>query len=204
MSIEIFLVAPHTDSPTALARELGALFESIPVAALFVPRRDLDPAAYKSLVRDLLPVTQAEDCALLVDNDPALAQELGADGVHAGARLEDIEAAVKALKPEMIVGGGPFRTRHEAMLAGEAGVDYVLFGALDSSSAESASSEAADEAAWWAETFEVPAVLYEPQSAQLPAISTEFVGFGPALWTAGTSPLQALASKRQLLAGAGA
>lgn len=202
MSAEIFLVTPDTDNPTALASELGSVFESVPVAALFVPRRNRDAAAYKSLVRDLLPLAQAENCALLVDNDPGLARELGADGVHAGTNINDIETAVQSLKPDMIVGAGPFLTRHEAMLAGEAGVDYVLFGALDDTRSESASADMTEQANWWAETFEIPAVLFEPPSEQLSHLKTEFIGFGPALWGDGLNPVQALASKRQLFASA--
>src|SRR5215475_8534142 len=38
---------------------------------------------------------------------------------------------IKALKPQRIVGAGGLQSRDDAMTAGEAGADYVLFGEPD-------------------------------------------------------------------------
>ena len=57
-----------------------------------------------------------------------LAARLGADGVHVAGAGEELDAAIKRLKPERIVGAGSLRTRDEAMTAGEMGADYVMFG----------------------------------------------------------------------------
>ena len=53
----------------------------------------------------------------------------GADGVHLPGRdMGPLKRALTALKPERIVGAGDVRSRHDAMQAGETGVDYVMFG----------------------------------------------------------------------------
>lgn len=198
MNAELFLTTPATHDPASLARQLAGILEKVDVSAVLVPRRDLDEPAYADLARAVLAVAQAQNCAVLLDNDPQLARRLGADGVHAGSELSDIERAISALKPDMIVGVGPFDTRHDAMQAGELGVDYVLFGSRDVDARLSASDEAAELARWWAETFEVPSVLFEPSDAQLADARTEFVGYGPAVWQQAGEATQMLTKKRQL------
>lgn len=205
MSAEIFLMTPATEDPSALAAQLGQILDKTSIAAVFVPKRGLDDARYSLLARTLLPVAQAADCALLLDNEPVLARSLGADGVHVPSDPAIIKAAIDALKPDMIVGAGPFSSRHAVMTAGELGIDYVLFGALGledgQKTSQSAADDAYEQAHWWAETFEVPAVLFEPADEQLSRIATEFVGFGPTLWQNGADPLKTLAAKRERMSG---
>ena len=58
---------------------------------------------------------------------PQLAARAGADGAHLTG-IEAFAAALGALKPDRIAGAGGLRSRHDAMLAAEAGADYVMFG----------------------------------------------------------------------------
>ncbi len=190
MPAQLFLLTPPSAEPSQFPTLLGKILSSTEIAALLVLRHGRTDADYTSLIRAILPVAQAAFCAVLVQDDPALAKSLGADGVHVGADLKAAKAAIAALKPTMIVGAGPFATRHDAMSIGELDVDYVLFGPLDGA----ADAEAGAMAAWWAETFEVPAVLSDPDvtAATADAFGSEFLAVSTSLWTS-DSPATSIA-----------
>jgi thiamine-phosphate pyrophosphorylase len=77
------------------------------------------------------------------------------DGVH----LDDPNRAVAArtlLGGEGLIGVSCALSRHAAMVAGEAGADYVMFGSL--ADLPEADGELADMVAWWSEMFVLPCV----------------------------------------------
>lgn len=189
MTVQIFLVAPTDSTTDRFAIALDKALDAVPVAALFLPRGDRDPGSYKNFVRAVLPLAQDRDCAVLVDTDPELAWELAADGAHVTGGLKTVSEALSALKPDLIVGAGGITSHHDAMNKGEAGADYVFFGALDQ---VPASSQQTEDANWWAETFEVPCVLYEPGPETLDDFRCEFVGLGPSVWSHPEGPAKAL------------
>ena len=116
---------------------------------------------------------QETGIAVLVPGDSAMARDLGADGVHLfgdgafqGDRSGAIEAARARLGPDAIVGANAGQSRHDAMLSGEAGADYVAFGP----GVGGAAATPADQIgliAWWAEIFEVACVAWAVPDTQL-------------------------------------
>ena len=58
---------------------------------------------------------------------PEIVARAGADGAHLTG-IEAFMAAVESLKPAKIAGCGGVNSRDDAMLAGERGADYVMFG----------------------------------------------------------------------------
>ncbi|WP_052732138.1 thiamine phosphate synthase [Devosia geojensis] len=179
---QIFLVTPRSAEPAAFPAVLGAVFAAADIAALLVRRHERSEADYRALVGAVLPVAQDAGCAVLVEDDAALARALGADGVHVSGNFRAIRDALAAVKPDLIVGAGPARTRHEAMTIGELGVDYIFFGDLD----QPADAPAREMGAWWSETFEVPAVL--SGAAGEDAAGCEFLALGEGFWAGGEPP----------------
>ena len=70
------------------------------------------------------------DTACLVRDHVGLALEIGADGVHLWGGAADVPARRAALGRERILGMSCGRSRDAAMIAGEAGADYIGFGDL--------------------------------------------------------------------------
>jgi len=189
MASELYLIASDTLDAAEFAPMLHSALEARPVAALLLPRGGRSAADYAALAEALLPQAQQHGCAVLLDNDPELARRLGADGVHISAGVPAVLDALTRLKPDFIVGAGPFTTRHEAMSAGEAGADYVMFG----DPLQGASEHEEAEAQWWAETFVVPGVLVRATTAaDLPACPCEFLGLGTAVWSDPAGPAAAI------------
>ena len=185
MDHALYLIASGADDATILEK-LRALFESgAAPAALLVPQGGRDGSAYARLVLAIIALAQPRGCAVLLDNLVDRVAELRADGVHITGGIKALREAVDALKPDFIVGTGDIGSRHEAMLRGELDVDYLMFGDRDADDAEGA-----EMAAWWAQTFEIPAV-YVARGADdpaVPTVHTEFVAWLTEDWPALAGP----------------
>src|SRR3546814_3673441 len=75
-------------------------------------------------------VCSSDRVAFIVNDDMSLAKRLGADGVHLGQSDGDPREARALLGPSAQIGVTCHDSRHLAMEAGEAGADYVAFGAF--------------------------------------------------------------------------
>jgi thiamine-phosphate pyrophosphorylase len=189
MAPQLYLITPATADPETFPTTLMAVLNAARFSALLVSRGALDAPTYARLAAAVVNVGQGAGCAVLLEDDIALARRLGADGVHITGGPEAIADAVATLKPAMIVGAGNVHSRHDAMTAGEMDVDYVFFGPLEGA----ADAQDADLAQWWAETFEVPGVLSLPDAAPgaVDARGAEFLALSQSLWSA-PSPAAAM------------
>jgi thiamine-phosphate pyrophosphorylase len=130
-----------------------------------------------------------------------LAPRAGADGAHvagAGAQLND---ALASLHPDRIVGVGQLRLRDEAMSAGEAGADYVMFGEPRPDGWTPPFEETLERVDWWAEIFQTPCVGFAEtlEGAQaLAAAGADFVALGDAIWRAPSPEAAAAEATRRV------
>jgi len=88
------------------------------------------------------------------DTAVAMARVVGADGVHLTGTPKAAPWARRELGEDSIIGIDPGPSRHDAMIAAEAGADYV---SLSPDWAEGDSVP--DEIAWWAAMIETPMVV---------------------------------------------
>jgi thiamine-phosphate pyrophosphorylase len=160
---QLYLAAP-AELPEDFAAALAAVLDAAEIACLRLPAR---PG-----IGDLIRLAQGRGTAVVIAGNPALADELGADGVHL-VGLEAYGAARGRLGPDAIIGVHCDRSRHDAMEAGEAGADYVSFAAD------------LELVRWWAELMLVPVVAeldHLDQAADFAAAGAEFILLGDALW----------------------
>jgi len=175
---KLYVVAAAGTDPQALAASLAA----VDIVALLIA-----PSAQGPLVaaaaRPLIEVAQAKGIAALIQDDAALARTLRADGVHL-AWSKDIVArhgeARDILGTRYIVGADAGRSRHDAMLLGEAGAEYVGFGIPPHVEDRAGAAERRlDLVAWWSEIFELPCVGFDVDTADdaaaLAAAGADFV-----------------------------
>ncbi|WP_323013805.1 thiamine phosphate synthase [Devosia sp.] len=199
MAPQLYLITPTDAAPESFPNTLMRVLSAGEFAAILVARGERDAAAYEKLAAAIIHVGQGAGCAVLLEDDAHLARRLGADGVHVTAGPAALKAAIAALKPAMIVGAGHLSSRHDAMTAGEMDVDYVFFGPV----AGPADPRAPELAQWWAQTFEIPAVLSLPAAAPgaRDAGGVEFLALSQRLWAA-PDPAAALRALLPLLEGA--
>ena len=125
------------------AEVLEPMLGSGALAALVVPTVEVDEVLRSACLRHGL--------SLLLRGDVAAARDGGADGLHL-AKPDQVAAARAQLGRDCLIGVSCGLSRHEAMVAGEAGADYVLFGSL----AVEPGAEVEDLVAWWGELFVLP------------------------------------------------
>jgi thiamine-phosphate pyrophosphorylase len=172
-----YAIAPAFETEAAAAAFAVRFAARGPAAACLLLRFATDdPRGRVNIVKAAAPVQQL-GTAVIVHNDIEAALRGGADGVHVDGGMAAIVEAVQRLKPDRIVGAGGLASRDAAMQAGEAGVDYVMFGEPLDGVAPPAEAVLA-RAAWWAELFEVPGVAFAGDDAaarQLAETGIEFV-----------------------------
>lgn len=187
-----YLITPVIEDADAFSPVLRATVERTRAASVLLRLAAGDERAAINRVKRLAPIVQALDAAVLVEDEAAVATRGGADGVHVRGGIEAVRTAVERLRPERIVGCGGLRSRHAAMEAGEAEVDYVMFGEpyTDRNGSEIIPplADVLAQAGWWAPLFETPCVAYAASAeaaAALRATGAEFVALGP--WAFQTS-----------------
>jgi thiamine-phosphate pyrophosphorylase len=155
----LYLVTPPAIALPAFAEALEAALAAGDVACLQLRLKDADDETIRRAARALMPICHAHDVAFIVNDRPDLAAELGADGVHIGQEDASYAEARAAVGPDAIVGVTCHDSRHLAMEAGEAGADYVAFGAFfPTTTKPSGYRPDPSLLRWWQETMTVPCV----------------------------------------------
>lgn len=166
----------------AQTERLGKALDELPIAALLIAAPDnktYDKDALKSVIKNV----QSQNIAALVSNDPKLAKEVGADGVHMhwrAAIAADYEAARALGGGAMMIGAEAGKSRHDAMVLAETNADYVAFGVPATlKDQETARARQIELVAWWAEMFEIPVVAFDiatpEQAASLKTAGADFI-----------------------------
>src|ERR1700722_2003793 len=200
----LYLLTPPVERP-AVVMDVADAIASTDVAAVLLRLADADERSLINLVKEIAPAVQRRDVALiLADRDDIVARS-GADGAHL-SNVEALKEAVSRLKPKSIAGPGGLYTRHEAMEAGQAGADYVMFGEPDAAGQRPSFEAVLDRVEWWAEVFEVPCVAYAARLDEIPALAgagADFVAVGEAVFNDPRGVRAALAEAAARLGGAG-
>ncbi|MGE3713834.1 MAG: thiamine phosphate synthase [Alphaproteobacteria bacterium] len=100
------------------------------VATFQLRLKDADDTPIRKAAAELIMLCEDHGVAFILNDRPDLAAEMGADGVHLGVGDMPIGEARAIVGDEMIIGASAHASRHLALEAGEAGADYVAFGAF--------------------------------------------------------------------------
>src|SRR3546814_2259157 len=104
-------------------------------------------------------VCSSDLVAFILNDRMELAHQLGTDGVHLGQGDGDAKEARRLLGPSAQIGITCHDSRHLAMEAGEAGADYVAFGAFYPTNTTDTSHRPEPAIlGWWSTIFEIPCV----------------------------------------------
>jgi thiamine-phosphate pyrophosphorylase len=160
---QLYLISPlevGREFPARLERALAAGKGLITAFQFRVKGIDQHEAAI--LAAPLQAICAAHDVAFIVNDSVALAKRLKADGVHLGQDDGDPREAREELGREAQIGVTCNASRHQAMEAGEAGADYVAFGAFYPSTTKDKGADAErpepEILEWWSQIFEIPCV----------------------------------------------
>lgn len=185
---QLYLISPPDvggNFPDRLKSSLGGG----PVAAFQLRVKDVEQHELARLAEPLQRICADAEIAFIVNDSVSLAKRLDADGVHLGQSDGDPREARSILGPSKQIGVTCHASRHLAMEAGEAGADYVAFGAFYPTTTKP--SEHRPELAilsWWAALFEIPCVaiggITPDNAAPLVKAGADFVAVCNAVWGA--------------------
>jgi thiamine-phosphate pyrophosphorylase len=196
------MATPPVTDPAQLASDLPALLAAADIAAVLLRLTPADERGMIQRVKTLAPLIQKTGAAVLLDGHYELVARAGADGANVSG-LEAMQEAMPTLKPDRILGVGGLTTRHDAMTAGEADADYVLFGEPDANGARPSAEAICERLDWWAELFEPPCVGFAAtlnEANLFAAAGADFVLVGDFIWQDSRGPLAALIGASQAVA----
>ena len=201
---QLYLVSPPEVGggfPDRLAEALDAG----PVAAFQLRVKGVDQHEAARLAEPLQKLCAARDVAFIVNDSMALAKRIGADGVHLGQGDGDPREARLLLGPAAQIGITCHDSRHLAMEAGEAGADYVAFGAFfPTDTKEVRYRPDPGILSWWSALFELPCVAIggiAPENGRaLVEAGADFLAVCGAVWNHEEGPGAAVRAFRDILA----
>ncbi|MEM8694408.1 MAG: thiamine phosphate synthase [Pseudomonadota bacterium] len=184
---QLYLISPPElgdDFPERLSRAL----EAGPVAAFQLRMKSAGDEAILATADRLMSICAAHECAFVLNDRADLAAKMGADGVHLGQSDGDVGEARALLGADAQIGVTCHDSRHLAMEAGEAGADYVAFGAFfPSNTKETAHRPDPDILAWWSTMFVLPCVaiggITADNAGPLVEAGADFLAVSGAVWS---------------------
>lgn len=182
----LYLISPQ-DVGGSFPERLKAALEPGLATAFQLRVKGIGEHDLARLAEPLQQICADADVAFIVNDSTALAKRIGADGVHLGQGDGDIREARALLGPSAQIGKTCHDSRHLAMEAGEAGADYVAFGAFHPTTTKP--SEYRPDPSiltWWSTLFEIPCVAIggiTPENAKpLVNAGADFLAVCQAVW----------------------
>lgn len=183
---QLYLVSP-LEVGGVFPQRLQRALDAGPVAAFQFRIKDVDQHEAARLAEPLQTICARHDVAFIVNDSVSLAKRLGADGVHLGQDDGNPTEARSILGPSVQIGVTCHDSRHLAMEAGDAGADYVAFGAFYPTGTKQVRHKSDPSIlSWWATMFELPCVAIggiTPENAgPLIKAGADFIAVSGAIW----------------------
>jgi thiamine-phosphate pyrophosphorylase len=197
----LYVVTPPVADTDAISRDLAAMVEVVDIAAVLLRLTNDAENTLTKRIKTLAPVVQKNGAALILDGHAEIVGRSGADGANLTG-IDALTAALASLKPGHIAGAGGLYTRHDAMVAAEAGADYVIFGEPDENGQRAPFEVIRERVEWWAEVFEAPCVGFAAtfdEVAALAAAGADFVAVGDFIFADPRGPVAATLAASRLL-----
>jgi thiamine-phosphate pyrophosphorylase len=205
----LYLITPPALDPDRFARDLEEALAGGDVACLQLRLKEVDDATVRRATRVLQPIAQERGVAFIMNDRPDLAAELDCDGVHVGEEDAPYAEARRLLGSDRIVGVTCGDSRDRAIVAAEAGADYVAFGAFFPSMTKAGTKFRATPEVLrdWSETTVVPCCaiggITQANCAPLVEAGADFLAVIGAIWSYPQGPRAAVRDFNALFARSG-
>lgn len=193
----LYLVSPPRLSAENFLIPLREALSGGDVASFQLRLKDIGDDDIRRITDTLRPVVQGAGAAFILNDRPDLARELGCDGVHVGQEDTPYADARRIMGAGAIVGVTCHDSRHLAMEAGEAGADYIAFGAFFPTRTKEPKTAADPEILrWWSDTTVVPCVaiggITVANAPALIAAGADFLAVSAGVWEYADGPAAAV------------
>ncbi|MCH8685359.1 thiamine phosphate synthase [Pedomonas mirosovicensis] len=200
---QLYLITPPKIVVQDFVKTFRQALEGGAVAALQLRLKDVADDEILKAAEALLPVCEEAEVALIINDRADLAKKSGAEGVHLGQTDGSVAAARTLLGADKTIGVTCHDSRHLAMEAGEAGADYVAFGAFYPTATKQAPTQADPEIlTWWVALSELPCVaiggITPENAAPLIEAGADFLAVSAGVWAHPEGPAAAVAAFNRL------
>jgi thiamine-phosphate pyrophosphorylase len=197
----LILVTPAVEDAVSFAPLLEAACRAGDVAAVILNLATDDEVIALSAIRIVSTHLQSTGAALLLAGMPALVEPAGADGAYF-RNLDQLQTTRTNLAAGRLSGAGGLPSRHDAMVASESGVDFVMFGEPNAEGKRPGFSALVERVSWWAEIFQLPCVAYAASIDEVPRlveVRADFVALDDAVWSNNVNAAEAVAKATKLI-----
>ena len=181
------ITPPQIDDLAAFGHLLAQALDAGDVAALQIRLKDASDEIISAAVEVLAPIARSRGVAVILNDRPDLAAQLGCDGVHLGQSDMPLKEARALMGNAAMIGVTCHDSRHLAMEAAEGGADYVAFGAFFPTATKDVLTRADPEILnIWQEMMEIPCVAIGGITAEnaqgLAAAGADFLAVSAGVW----------------------
>lgn len=200
---QLYLISP-LDVAGAFPDTLARTLDGGQVAAFQFRVKDVGDHDAAKLAEPLQRICADRDVAFIVNDSVSLAKRLGADGVHLGQDDGDVREARERLGKEAQIGVTCHGSRHLALEAGDAGADYVAFGAFYPTTTKTVEHLAKPALLrWWHVWSELPCVaiggITTANAAPLVEAGADFLAVSAGVWQHADGPAAAVAEFARIM-----
>ena len=206
---QIYLITPpQIDDLKAFCAQLDKALSAAPVACLQIRLKDMnggpmDSSAIIQAARAIVPICHEHETLVLMNDNPNLAKEVGADGVHIGQNDMDYFSSRELLGGDAIIGITCHNSKELAFKAASSGADYVAFGAFFETQTKAAKYRAELEILeWWQEAVEIASVaiggITVDNAQQVITAGADFIAVSSGVWSHPDGPAFAISQFSQL------
>ncbi|MEJ0009762.1 MAG: thiamine phosphate synthase [Alphaproteobacteria bacterium] len=188
----LYLVSPQKFTLGVFAPKLEAAFAGGDVGAFQLRLKEASDGEITEAVRVLMPLAAASGAAFILNDRVDLAAKLQCDGVHLGQDDMKVAEARGMLHEGAVIGVSCHDSGHLAMEAGEAGADYVAFGAFYHTTSKSPEKLARygtptpELLSWWQTYTTLPSVaiggITPENCGPLVTAGTDFIAAITSVW----------------------
>ena len=205
----LYLITPPAIELESFAPKLEAALDAGDVGCLQLRLKEADDDAVRRAGERLIPLCQAREVPLLINDRPDLAAKIGADGAHVGADDASYADARETVGADGMVGVSCYDSRHRAMEAAASGADYVAFGAFFSTETKTPRAKADPHLLkWWSTLMVVPCVAIGGITAEncgpLVENGADFLAVIGGVWSHPDGPEAGVQAINRAIASAGA
>ena len=200
----LYLISPDGFELESFKGQLNKAFEGGDVASFQLRLKAASNDEIIKISKELIPLCHKYDVAFILNDDPKLALEVGADGVHIGQSDGSLDEARTILGHNSIIGLTCNDSKHLAFEAGEAGADYIAFGAFfPSQTKETNKQPPVSIITDWVKFVEIPCVsiggITVDNCKSLIDAGSDFLAVGAGAWEYPKGPKEAVEKFNKIL-----
>ena len=198
----LFLITPPNIEIESFIELLDDTLSVGDVAILLLAFDSIDRDSMNSNYKQIQRVAHQHNISALIQNNLEFANETAVDGVQ----IDELDALKQTLvnsKPFEIVGAAGIESKHDAMVKGEAQIDYIFFGNITATESEFSLPNVLEFSEWWAENLKIPGVALAGQKLEsireIATTGIEFIAVRNAIWNFPDGPKSAISIACEIL-----